>query len=32
MFINDTLPEEKARELRAHITPVAWSLEETNGD
>jgi UDPglucose--hexose-1-phosphate uridylyltransferase len=25
MFINDTLPEEKAAELRAHVTPVAWA-------
>ena len=24
MFINDTLPEEKAVELRAHIEPVVW--------
>jgi UDPglucose--hexose-1-phosphate uridylyltransferase len=24
MFINDTLPEEKAAELRAHVAPVAW--------
>ncbi len=24
MFINDTLAEEKAAELRAHVTPVAW--------
>lgn len=24
MFINDTLPEEKAAELRAHIEPVVW--------
>jgi UDPglucose--hexose-1-phosphate uridylyltransferase len=24
MFINDTLPEEKALELRAHIEPVVW--------
>ena len=24
MFINDTLPEEKAAELRAHIQPVIW--------
>lgn len=24
MFINDTLPEEKAIELRAHIEPVLW--------
>jgi UDPglucose--hexose-1-phosphate uridylyltransferase len=25
MFINDTLAEEKAAELRAHIEPVHWS-------
>ncbi|MEP6924625.1 MAG: galactose-1-phosphate uridylyltransferase [Pyrinomonadaceae bacterium] len=24
MFINDTLPEEKAAELRGHIEPVVW--------
>jgi UDPglucose--hexose-1-phosphate uridylyltransferase len=24
LFINDTLPEEKAAELRAHVTPVVW--------
>ena len=24
MFINDTLPEEKAAELRGHIEPVKW--------
>jgi UDPglucose--hexose-1-phosphate uridylyltransferase len=24
MFINDTLAEEKAAELRKHITPIAW--------
>jgi UDPglucose--hexose-1-phosphate uridylyltransferase len=24
VFINDTLPEEKAAELRAHIEPVVW--------
>jgi UDPglucose--hexose-1-phosphate uridylyltransferase len=24
MFINDTLPEEKAAELRAHVAPVVW--------
>lgn len=28
MFINDTLPEEKARELRSHIHPVVWSTRE----
>jgi UDPglucose--hexose-1-phosphate uridylyltransferase len=26
MFINDTLPEDKAAELRSHIEPVKWSL------
>ena len=25
MFINDTLPEDKAAELRSHITPVTWT-------
>ncbi len=25
MFINDTLAEEKAAELRSHVTPVAWA-------
>lgn len=25
LFINDTLPEEKAAELRSHVTPVVWS-------
>lgn len=25
MFINDTLPEDKAPELRAHIEPVEWA-------
>lgn len=25
MFINDTLPEEKAAELRAHVEPVVWN-------
>jgi UDPglucose--hexose-1-phosphate uridylyltransferase len=24
MFINDTLPEEKAAELRSHVKPVVW--------
>lgn len=28
MFINDTLAEEKAAELRAHVTPVNWSQGE----
>lgn len=32
MFINDTLAEEKAAELRALVAPVVWSGEEqTNG-
>lgn len=31
MYINDTLPEEKAAELRAHVTPVAWSSEKRDG-
>jgi UDPglucose--hexose-1-phosphate uridylyltransferase len=30
MFINDTLPEEKAAELRGHVTPFAWPTEEMN--
>ncbi|MGB9181886.1 MAG: hypothetical protein WCB68_21835, partial [Pyrinomonadaceae bacterium] len=25
MFINDTLAEEKAAELRSHVAPVVWS-------
>lgn len=29
LFINDTLAEEKAAELRAHITPVMWQNEQT---
>jgi UDPglucose--hexose-1-phosphate uridylyltransferase len=29
MFINDTLPEQKAAELRSLITPVVWATEET---
>jgi hypothetical protein len=24
MFINDTLAEDKAAELRAHVAPVVW--------
>jgi UDPglucose--hexose-1-phosphate uridylyltransferase len=28
MFINDTLAEEKAAELRERVTPVAWGVEE----
>ena len=27
MFINDTLAEEKAAELRSHVTPVVWGEE-----
>ena len=27
MFINDTLPEEKAAELRQHVKPVLWASE-----
>lgn len=27
MFINDTLPEEKAAELRGHIAPVVWKKD-----
>lgn len=32
MFINDTLPEEKAAELRALVTPVVWSRGEQSDD
>jgi UDPglucose--hexose-1-phosphate uridylyltransferase len=28
MFINDTLAEEKAAELRAHVEPVVWQTEK----
>jgi UDPglucose--hexose-1-phosphate uridylyltransferase len=28
MFINDTLPEQKAVELRSHIDPVVWATQE----
>lgn len=28
MFINDTLPEQKAAEVRSHIEPVRWASEE----
>ncbi|HEX8178158.1 MAG TPA: galactose-1-phosphate uridylyltransferase, partial [Pyrinomonadaceae bacterium] len=28
MFINDTLAEEKAAELRRHVQPVVWQTEE----
>jgi UDPglucose--hexose-1-phosphate uridylyltransferase len=31
MFINDTLAEEKAAELRSHVTPVVWS-NNNNGE
>lgn len=31
MFINDTLPEEKAAELRAHVAPVVWQKERGRG-
>jgi UDPglucose--hexose-1-phosphate uridylyltransferase len=31
MFINDTLPEEKARELRQFIEPVEWADGARNG-
>ena len=31
MFINDTLPEEKARELRQFIEPVMWAVGVRNG-
>ncbi len=31
MFINDTLPEEKARELRQFIEPVVWADGVRNG-
>jgi len=27
MFINDTLAEEKASELRSHVEPVVWKVE-----
>jgi UDPglucose--hexose-1-phosphate uridylyltransferase len=27
MFINDTLPEEKAAELRSHVRPVHWTSD-----
>ena len=32
MFINDSLPEVKAGELRAHIEPVVWRTKTTDGD
>jgi hypothetical protein len=28
MFINDTLAEEKAAELRSHVVPVVWKRNE----
>jgi UDPglucose--hexose-1-phosphate uridylyltransferase len=28
MFINDTLAEEKAAELRSHVEPVVWKRNE----
>jgi UDPglucose--hexose-1-phosphate uridylyltransferase len=28
MFINDSLPEDKAAELRSHIGPVAWAADD----
>jgi UDPglucose--hexose-1-phosphate uridylyltransferase len=31
MFINDTLPEEKAAELRGHVEQVVWRVEEDHG-
>ena len=31
MFINDTLPEDKARELRQFIEPVVWAEGARNG-
>ncbi len=30
MFINDTLAEEKAAELRGHVQPVVWQAETAN--
>jgi len=32
MFINDSLPELKAAELRAHVEPVIWQANLANGD
>lgn len=32
MFINDTLAEDKAAELRAHVTPAVWRTEEATDD
>ena len=29
MFINDTLPEEKAAELRAHVREVIWQTQSS---
>jgi UDPglucose--hexose-1-phosphate uridylyltransferase len=31
MFINDTLAEEKAAELRSHVAPVVWANSSSNG-
>ncbi|MDQ6652497.1 MAG: galactose-1-phosphate uridylyltransferase [Acidobacteriota bacterium] len=28
MFINDSLPEDKAAELRLHVEPVAWAADD----
>jgi len=32
MFINDSLPEMKAAELRAHLEPVVWRAGTASGD
>jgi len=32
MFINDSLPEIKAAELRAHVEPVVWRAETASGN
>jgi UDPglucose--hexose-1-phosphate uridylyltransferase len=32
MFINDSLPEVKAAELRQHVEPVVWRTGPANGD
>jgi len=32
MFINDSLPEMKAGELRAQIEPVVWRTKTMDGD
>jgi len=31
MFINDTLPEVKAAELKAHIREVVWQTPDSTG-